>query len=87
MKPKQRKAIAKVDAREASFSEWFVAQYGSGPGSDKDVDKLYDQVQEAEGCLTLAKSRVRAAVNWRDLRDAALKAWQASRDQRGKVSK
>jgi hypothetical protein len=86
MNKKQRKAIAKVDAleasaRDASFEEWFVAQYGPRP-SHKLLIELIGDAQEKETIASAARYRVQCVQRWNDERDAALKAWSAARTQK-----
>jgi hypothetical protein len=81
-----RKAIAKVDAREASardalFEEWFVAQYGRSPLTDRlayaDRPNTAQQV-----CMECGAKILDQQEDWDERHDAALKAWTAARTQK-----
>lgn len=80
----RKKAIAKVDAGEASFAEWFVAQYG--PQSIHSRAELQETLEEIEHQAGRLRFELACITRWEDARDAALKAWQASKDQQPKRS-
>lgn len=77
----RKKAIAKVDAGEASFTDWYVAQFGERP-SEASVFDLEERVRGLEIALMTAKGEARAVAEWEARADAALMAWTASKVQK-----
>lgn len=72
----RKKAITKVDAGEASFSEWFEAQYGKRPELS-DISALEEAVEQVEASAGRLRFRLSCLKRWQDARDVALKAWSA----------
>ncbi len=61
---------------DSEFLRWFEAQFGVCPLTEAQVNELNEQIGVAEE----AKVRLRADLNYRRMRDAALKAWCAARE-------
>ena len=78
---RRKKAIAAVDAREASFDEWFMAQHGARPDT-RSITEMADEAFSAKLRAQRLIDSVRETEDWDNRRYAALMAWQASKVQR-----
>lgn len=77
----RKKAIAKVDACDASFDEWFIAQFGERPDS-RPIFEIQESAKAHDTQARYARLRLALVEEWESRRHAALMAWQASKDQR-----
>jgi len=78
---KRKKAIVAVDARDATFAEWFVAQYGPRPETVSSLHVLFARAEAAEAEAHGWRALAEMAKEWDERYDLALKAWQASKVQ------
>lgn len=80
----RKNAIKKVDAGEAKFMDWFVAQFGERP-TDLSVDELDLHVSRSSNAheFSRAAQAKHDSMDWDMRRDAALKAWCARDKQKG----
>lgn len=81
-KAKKLTAEQAVDAKEATFAQWFEAQYGPCPTTEPEyeLERIFHGRRHQ---MNMAEERLLERRKWDARRNTAHKAWSAAKDQKG----
>lgn len=78
MDPATEAEITAVEAREAAFNEWYIAQFGKRH-SERSEKTIWDLIWKAKDLESKLFREMHLNSEWETRREAALVGWMAGR--------